>query len=218
MSRIGRLVRAGAKYLKDHPDEFMRAAVNAASGRVGVPVAALRFAAGEMPTGRKMPQDVELATVPPAIRFGASLDAMGTKVRASAAIKVDGVELSPDSIKVSIRVNDLNLKLLDEDSASPVALLIRSGVLDLSKPGNVVKHLPKKSPVIVEADGDRITIDLMKVPKIAANKNLQRALSIVTPLLGIRAIETDGEHLYVAFRATPAGLPAALDALKGVLG
>lgn len=210
-------MRAGAKYLKEHPDEIKRAAVNAATGRFGVPLAALRYAAGELPSSRKMPEDVELATVPPAISVGASIDAMGTRVRASGAVKIDGVEITKDTIKLSIRVNDLKLKLLDEASASPVALLIRSGVLDLSKPGNVVKHLPKRSPVIVEAEGDRITVDLMKIPKLAENRALHKALAIITPLLGIRAIETDGEHLYVAFRATPAGLPAAVEALRGVL-
>jgi hypothetical protein len=33
-------------------------------------------------------------------------------------------------------------------------------------------------------------------------------------VLGIRAIETDRDHLYIKLRATPAGLPEALGKLR----
>jgi len=39
-------------------------------------------------------------------------------------------------------------------------------------------------------------------------------LSILTPLVGIRGIETDRDHLYVNVRATPRGLKQAIDALR----
>jgi hypothetical protein len=93
-------------------------------------------------------------------------------------------------------------------------MLVRSGALDLSKPGNVVKFLPKRPPAIVEAEGDRIVLDLMQVPKIAANKALRKALSVITPVLGVGAIETDADHLYVKLKATPAGLAEAIGALR----
>jgi hypothetical protein len=76
-----------------------------------------------------------------------------------------------------------------------------------------VKVLPKRPSAIVEADADRVVIDLMRVPAIAGNAVLRRVLSILTPVLGIRAIETDGDHLYVSLRATPRGLGEALAAL-----
>ena len=40
--------------------------------------------------------------------------------------------------------------------------------------------------------------------------------SVVTPLVGIRAIETDRDHLYFALRATPRGLMKALQAVREV--
>ena len=91
---------------------------------------------------------------------------------------------------------------------------MKSGALDLSKPGNLVKFIPKRPAAIVEAHDDRIVIDLMKIPQIGNNPRVRRALSIITPLVGIRAIETDGDHLYVALRATPAGLGQAIAALR----
>jgi hypothetical protein len=37
----------------------------------------------------------------------------------------------------------------------------------------------------------------------------------VTPVVNVRAVETDRDHLYVAFRASPRGLPRAFAALRG---
>ena len=100
--------------------------------------------------------------------------------------------------------------------ATAPAGLIKSGALDLSKPGNLVKFIPKKPAAVVEAEGDRIVIDLMKVPKLANDKRLKKILSILSPVLGIRSIETDRDHLWIKLRATPAGLPEALGKLRAV--
>ena len=68
--------------------------------------------------------------------------------------------------------------------------------------------------MIVEAEGDRIVIDLFKIPKIAQNGRVRKVLGVITPILGIRAIETDRDHLYVALRASPGGLARALEAIR----
>ena len=57
---------------------------------------------------------------------------------------------------------------------------------------------------------------LMKVPKLANDKRVRRILSILSPVLGIRSIETDRDHLWIKLRATPAGLPEALGKLRAV--
>ncbi len=79
-------------------------------------------------------------------------------------------------MRIGIKLSDVKLALLG-DSNAPVATLIKSGALDLSKPGNLVKFLPKRPPAIVEADEDRIVVDLMKVPAIASNEVLRSARS-----------------------------------------
>jgi hypothetical protein len=162
---------------------------------------------------KKAPRDIDIGSAPPAIRVSLSVDAMGTPLRASAAIRVDEIELSPDVMRVGLRLSDVKLALLGE-SETPVATLIKSGALDLSKPGNLLKFLPKRPPAIVEADGDRIVVDLMKVAAVADNAVLRRALAIVTPVLTVRAVEADRDHVYVALRTSPWGLPRALAALR----
>jgi hypothetical protein len=74
--------------------------------------------------------------------------------------------------------------------------------------------MPKKSPAIVEANKNRFVLDLLKIPKLAANPVVRRLLEIVTPLLSIVDVRTEADHLVVALRARPAGLSAALAALR----
>ena len=203
-------------YIRKNPDELALATRNAVGLRFGVPLAALRYLAATAATGKKAPKDIALSTSPPALELGATVDAMGTSLRAQAAIRIDEVDISADSLKIGIVLSDVRLKLL-ADSDSPVATLVKSGALDLSKPGNLVSVLPKRPAAIVDAKDDHITVDLMKVPKIAKNKRLRKVLKVVTPLVGIRKIETDADHLYVTLRATPAGLREAIDAAKEAL-
>jgi hypothetical protein len=210
------VVSATVDYIRRNPDELVRAAINAAGLRFGVPLAALRYLSSQAKLPRKAPKDIDITSAPPAIRISLSVDAMGTPVRATAAIRIDEIDLSPGAMRIGMRLSDVKLSLLGESDA-PVATLIKSGALDLSKPGNLVKFLPKRPPAIVEADGDRIVLDLMNVPAIAKNALLRRALAIVTPVVNVRAVETDRDHLYVALRASPRGLPRALAALRGRL-
>ncbi len=207
------LLTAAVDYVRRNPDELVRAAVNAAGLRFGIPLAALRYLSAQAKLPRKAPKDIEIGSSPPALRISLSVDAMGTAVRASAAIRIDEIDLSPDAMRVGIRLTDVKLALIG-DSSSPVATLIKSGALDLSKPGNLVKFLPKRPPGIVEADDDRIVLDLMQVPAVAKNALLKRALAVLTPVVNIRAIETDRDHIYVALKASPSGLPRALAALR----
>jgi hypothetical protein len=209
------LLNAAVDYVRRNPDELVKAAVNAAGLRFGVPIAALRYLTAQAKLPRKAPKDIEIGSSPPALRISLSVDAMGTAVRASAAIKIDEINLSPAAMRIGVKLTDVKLALIG-NSDSPVATLIKSGALDLSKPGNLVKFLPKRPPAIVEADDDRIVIDLMKVPAIAANEVLRRALAIVTPIVNIRAVETDRDHIYVALKASPRGLPKAFAALRAL--
>jgi hypothetical protein len=207
------LLNAAVDYVRRNPDEIVKAALNATALRFGVPIAALRWLSSQAKLPRKAPRDIDIASAPPALRLSLSVDAMGTPLRVSAAIRVDEIDLSPDAMRVGLKLSDVKLALL-ADSDTAVATLIKSGALDLSKPGNLVKFLPKRPPAIVEANEDRIVIDLLRVPALSGNGRLRRALAIVTPVIGIRTVETDRDHVYVALRTRPRGLPQALAAIR----
>ncbi len=212
------MVKAAVGYVRKNPDEVVRAAVNATGLRFGVPLASLRWLASQVQgSGKKAPKDVEIASVPPALKLSATVDAMGTPIRATASIKIDEVTIAPDTLRIGVRLRDVKLQVTDDNAESPVATLIKSGALDLSKPGNLVKFIPKKPPMIVESDGDRIVLDLMKIPKLAGDPRVKKILGILSPVLGIRSIETDKDHLYVKLRASPAGLPEAIAKVKDIV-
>jgi hypothetical protein len=204
-------LRAAARYVRQNPTAVVKAATDATKLRFGIPVRAILWAATQGKPKKNAPKDIEIGASPPALRFAASVDAMGTPIRFSAAVRVEEIFIASDTVRVAIRLNEVSLALLGE-SDSPIAMLIKSGVLDLSKPGNVVKVLPKRPAFIVEAGGDRIVLDLLKVPALAKNAAFRRALAVISPVLGVRSIETDGEQLYVTLRATPRGLPEAVNA------
>lgn len=206
------LVQATFDYLRRNPEEVVRAARNAVGLRFGVPVAALRYFTSQI-KGRKLPKDIELSTSPPDLRFAATIDVMGTPLRATTSVKVDDVTIRADAVRIGIRLSNMKLDLL-QDSDSPVATLIKSGALDLSKPANLVSFAPKRPEALVEAEGDRIVLDLMKVPKLAASSAFRKALTVIAPLVGVRNVEADADHVYVALRATPRGLLQAINAIR----
>src|SRR5579864_2566285 len=117
------VVNAAVDYIRRNPDELVRAAVNAAGLRFGVPLAALRWLTSQAKLPRKAPQDIDIGSAPPAIRIAVTVDAMGTALRANMAIKVDEIDLSTEAMRVGLRINDMKLTLIGESDA-PVATLI----------------------------------------------------------------------------------------------
>lgn len=195
-----------------NPTTMLSMARHALGMRIAVPLDALRWFIANTPPSKKAPQDVTISPRPPAIGIGATVDLMGTTVRAGASIRVDRIEVSDTQFKVTLRLSDVTMKVLGE-SFTPVAGLIKSGALDLSKPGNLAKYMPLP-PTVVEARDNRIVIDLMKDPKIAGNPMVQRILPLITPVVTAYGLETDDDHLEVMFRPLPDGLRPAASAIR----
>lgn len=207
------ILRAAGDYIKEHPEELLRALKGFFGLRFGVPMDALRYLARELGGGKKAPKDVVLESAPPGLRLGATVDAMGTILRVSMVISVEELNVSVDEIRIAARISEMSLKVLS-DSETPLAGLIKSGALDLSKPGNLVAFMPKRPAALVEAKDDRLVLDLMKVPSIAANPKVKRALAVMTPVMGVRAIKTKDDHLDLHLKANLSGLGAALAAAR----
>ncbi|HEY4105763.1 MAG TPA: hypothetical protein VGM44_17810 [Polyangiaceae bacterium] len=208
---------AGAigSYLKDHPEELWRLLRNALALRFGVPLAALRWMA-QKGAGKKAPKDVQIEAVPPGVRLSASLDLMGTPVRASAIVFVERVRANSDELVFELRLAEVSLKVTDESAQTPIAALLKSGALDLSKPGNLAAYMPKRPAILIDARDDRVVIDLMKHPKFAKNENAQRLVRILAPLVTVSGIETGPEHLDVALRPFPDGVADVISRVRNL--
>ncbi|NUO54905.1 MAG: hypothetical protein HOV80_39190 [Polyangiaceae bacterium] len=207
------ILSAATDYLKTHPEEILRAARGALGLRVGVPLDALRYFARELTGGKKLPRDIEIDSAPPGLRIAMTVEAAGSTLRVSQILYVEEVNVASDEIRVALRVAELSLKVLD-GFQTPVAALVQSGALDLSKPGNLIAFLPKKPALIVDSKDDRIVLDVMKVAKVADNPKVRRALAITTPVLGVRGIRSKDDHLDVYLKASLSGLPVAFSAAR----
>jgi hypothetical protein len=211
MSLGKQALEAAGNYLRKNPQELSRAAWNLLGLRIGVPIDGIRWLLEQIARGGKV-QDPVITEVPPGIRITATIDLMKTPVRASAVVYIDRMVITPAQIRIETRLEEIWMEV-QGDVQSPIAALIRSGALDLSKPGNLAKYMPLP-PSIVEARDNRIVLDLMKDPKIAANPMVRRVLPLVTPLLTAYALETDDDHLEVVFRPLPEGLRPAASAIR----
>jgi hypothetical protein len=205
-------LKAGVDYLRRNPTEIFCAARHAAALRVSIPLDALRWLADRAAGSSGMVTDVVIGSAPPAITMAATIDLMGAKLRSSSATRIDELRLGPDELRVSLRVSNLSLEALGGD-ANPMSALLKSGALDLANPGSLMNFMPSKPEAIVEASGDRIVLDLLKVPKIAGNEKLRRILALTTPVIVIYDISTDDDHLLISWRPRVTGVPSALRAL-----
>jgi hypothetical protein len=205
-------VDAVRSYLRVHPEELGRAVRSALGLRFGVPLAALRWIGQQAERSGKV-EDFHIDPVPPGLRLSGNLDAMNTPIRASAIIFVERVVFNDEELTVALRLEEVMLKL-NGDSDSPVAALIKSGALDLSNPGTLVNFMPGRSPVVAEANGNRIVLDLMRDPNIGKNPLVRRAVSLLTSFLTLHGVESDTKHLDIAFRALPTGLGGAAQSLR----
>lgn len=196
-----------------NPTTMLSMARHALGMRIAVPLDALRWFIASTPPSKKAPQDITITPRPPAIGIGATVDLMGTTVRAGASIRVEQLEISDTKFKVTLRLGDVTMKVLGE-SFTPVAGLIKSGALDLSKPGNLAKFMPKKPAVLVEAHDDVIVLDLMQNPKFAENEKVRGVLGTLTPVVQVAGMSTEGDFLILQLRASPFGLPRALNAAR----
>jgi hypothetical protein len=208
------ILEALGRYLLEHPEEALRALRNAIAFRIGVPLDALRWFAARA-RGPRAPKDVQIEAAPPGVRFSATVNLMGTAIRASAELYIERVNFGDDALRVEVRLAGVALTLLDPGADSPIAALLKSGALDLSKPGNLVAYMPKRPAVLVEAKDDRIVLDLFKHPKLAKNARAQRIAALIEPLLRVEAVQTDeAEHLDVRLRPFPQGVGYAFETVR----
>lgn len=206
-------LRSASRYVLKNPVSMLNVARHALGLKLAVPLDALRWFVEHTPPGKSSPTDVTISAMPPAVHIGATLELMGSRLRVGAAIKVDELRIEPEELRLQLRLSSVEMTVLDK-SETPISGLIKSGALDLSKPGNLANFMPKKPPALIDAHDDVLVLDLMRVPKLANNLRLRRMLQRLTPVMNVAALKTDGDFLIVALRATPAGFPRALAAAR----
>ncbi len=208
---------AAAAYVWRRPEEVARLARGVLAARVGVPLDAVRWLVGALLDGRGL-RGLELVAVPPGLRVGAELTLLGNEVRAAAAVYLDGVTGAPESMLLTLRLADVTLKLLRAEPDSPLATLLRSGALDLGRPGNLVAFMPRRPEYVVEARDDRVVLDLLRVPGLP-DAVRRRLLPALTSLVAVAGVKTDWEHVDVLLHPFPRGVGTGfVDAARRLRG
>ena len=204
-------LRAGAAYLLGNPSELFTVVRGAAGFKVVIPIDALRWVLGKVVRGKRAPRELTLGTSPPALHIGALVEVMGNGLRAGADITIDSIDLSLDALRLELSINNLSLEA--ENPQSPMAQMVKA--IDVTKPANLMSFIPKRPAALVEATGNRVVLDLMRVEKLAANATVRKVLGIAAPLLGRIQISTDADHLIVAVHPRLAGVASAISAIRG---
>lgn len=204
-------LEASAKYLSRNPDEVRRYVRGLLGFRVGVPLDAVRWLL-ERAERRGKIKDPIVTDMPPGLRITTTVDLLKTPVRLSAVVFVDRMKISEDELRLELRFEDIWTEVLG-DTRGPVVALLKSGALDLSKPGEIAKYL-SLPPIIVEAIDNRIVVDLLRDPKLAENARFRQALRLVTPIVTANRVGTDEDHLELGFRPLPKGPRAVASAIR----
>lgn len=207
-----RALRAAGQFIKNNPEELLRAARGVTSFRFGVPLSALRWVASEL-RGKGGPEDLVVEARNSGLYVEASLNLMKTPLRATTTLLIERIKLAPDELLVDLRVSGLKLKVLDPSAGTPIAALIQSGALDTSRPGDLLSFIPTKPAFIVEAKGDLFTIDLMRLPALGQEK-ARKIMGGIAPFLGVHSIATADDHLDIRFDPFPEGAAAALRTVR----
>lgn len=180
--------------------------------RLGVPLVALRWLGQQAEKSGKV-EDLHIDSVPPGLRVAASIDLMGTPIRAKADLFIDRIVFSEDELTISLRLEEIDLRM-NGDASTPVAALIKSKAIDLSNPGTLVSYLPDRPAILAEARENRIVLDLMRDPKIGENELIRSIVSVLTSFVTLHGVETDDNHVDVAFRALPEGIRGAARSVR----
>ena len=211
---IRRTLRTMAHYLRYHPATLVVFARHAAGRRVAIPLDVLRWALDQLPEGGGKPESLTITARPPSLALDATVSLMGSnRLRASAAVEVECVALGADALRLSLRLHEVDVVPLTPDS--PLGKMLASGVFDFSRPASLLGFVPKRPAVIAEAKDDRFVLDLLELPRLARNRRLRRALATISPVIQVRDLRTEGDWLLVQLQATPSGLVAAINGLRG---
>ena len=78
--------------------------------------------------------------------------------------------------------------------------------------GNAVYYI--RPDGLVEAEDDRIVLEILKAPKLARNRRVRQVLGVLSPVLSVTAIRTRDDHLDVHLKASPARIGEAVVAVR----
>lgn len=206
-----KILDAAAGYLQRNPEEVGRFVRSSLGLRFGVPIAAFRWLIENL-VKDVAALDPEITAVPPGLRVGVTFEKMETRIRFTATLFVNRIDVSADQILVELRLEGVHLRVMSE-KRTILSALINSGALNISQIGDLVGELPGLPPVIATANGNRMVFDVLRSPRLD-NDVVRSLVAVWSSLITVDGVQTDSDHLDLVFRALPRGVRAPASAVR----
>jgi len=193
--------------------QALRLLTQALGGRISIPLSFVRSRL--TPLSGKVALDIE--PVSPGLRLSGEAQALGAPIAFAARVDADGVKVEGEQRLVRIRLSEVELST-GEDAPGPLADAIRTGMIDTERPATLIGNMVSLPDMIVEAAGQDVVIDLMKVPAIESDEMLRAALAAATSYLCVTGIRISDDAIDLQLGLLPGGMKeAALSTARAAL-
>ena len=193
--------------------QALRLLLQAFGGRISIPLSVIRRRIARM--SDKVAFEIE--PVSPGLRIQGEAHALGAPIAFAARVDADGVHIEGERRIIRIRLSDVELST-SEDAPGPLADAIRNGMIDTNNPATLIGNMISLPDMIVEAHGQDVVVDLMRVPVIQRDEMLRAAVAAATSYLCVKAIRVSDDAIELQFGLLPAGpKEAALSTARAAL-
>lgn len=195
------------------PAQALRLVMQALGGRISIPLSAVRTRLADL--SEKVSLDIESAS--PGLRIQGEARALGAPIVFAARIDADGVHVEGERRTVRIRLSEVDLST-DDDAPGPLADAVRNGMIDTANPATLVGNMISLPDMVVEASGQDIEIDLMRVPAIQHNETLRAGFAVATSYLCVTGVRIVDDSIELRLGLLPGGpKEAALSTARAAL-
>ena len=198
---------------KLEPARVIRLLAQALGGRVSIPLSLVR----SRMAGLSEKVALEIEPVSPGVRIQGEAHALGAPIGFAARIEANGVHVEGVQRTIRIRLSDVELST-SEDAPGPLAEAIRNGMIDTDNPATLIGNMIALPEMIIEAKGQDVVIDLMRVPAIQRDEMLSAAIAAATSYLCVTGIHISDDAIELQLGLLPGGVKeAALSTARAAL-
>lgn len=195
------------------PARVIRLLAQALGGRVSIPLSLIR----SRMAGLSEKVALEIEPVSPGVRIQGEAHALGAPIGFAARIEANGVHVEGVQRTIRIRLSEVELST-SEDAPGPLAEAIRNGMIDTDNPATLIGNMIALPEMIIEAKGQDVVIDLMRVPAIQRDEMLSAAIAAATSYLCVTGIHISDDAIELQLGLLPGGVKeAALSTARAAL-
>lgn len=195
------------------PARALRLVTQALAGRISIPLSLLRDRVGQI--SDKVTLAIEPAS--PGLHIRGEARALGAPISFAARVDVDGVQVEGQQRTIRITLSEVELATND-DAPGPLADAIRQGMIDTGSPATLIGNMISLPDFIVEAQGQTVVIDLMRIPPLAKDEIVRAVVEAATSYLCVRQILVGDDAIDFRLGLLPGGpKEAALSTARAAL-